>query len=111
MTKLGEKAAEQLDVGLLGVSRYRNSLTYALLQADLGLVQGPAYSLEVRADVEQRCGLGMEAGEHSLLADGDAQVWLSDSVSVGYLPLRMILMIHSCSLGVHCSLIRRRMGT
>jgi dihydropteroate synthase len=49
-------------------------LAYILLEPDLGFVKRPADALEIRAHIEQRRGLGVEAGKHALLADGDSEV-------------------------------------
>lgn len=47
-----------------------------LLEADLGLVQCPTHTLEIRADVEEVRSVWMEYGEDSLLTDRDAKVWV-----------------------------------
>lgn len=48
--------------------------SYTLLEVNLRFVQCPADSLEIGADVEERCSLGVEASEDSLLANGNAEV-------------------------------------
>lgn len=56
------------------VSRGPTIGTYALLEVNLRLIKCPADSLEIRADIEEGGRLGMEAGEDSLLANGDTEV-------------------------------------
>jgi hypothetical protein len=91
------------------------SVSYWLLEAYLGFVQLPANPLEVGADIEEGASFRVEAGEDSLFPYRYPQVWSQALETItrerGYIPLRMMRRIHSCSTGVHCWLILRKMGT
>lgn len=83
-----------------------------LFQPNVRLVQSPAYTLQIGANVEQSAGFGVKTAQNALLLHGYPQVCgqLTHCRSL-IAPLRMILMIHSCSAAVAFSFTVRRIAT